>query len=201
MQHHQGYEQIAGARMRQSPESKQVDVGYFTLTGEVNSDVVRRVFDGLSLFSREKLRTVHILLQSNGGYVSDGICLYNTLRHAPIDLVMYNAGAVASIGIIVFLAAEQRVASDTARFMIHKSHATAPTGAGPEALKIIAEGLMADDRRTEAILQRHVSLPQSMWGVYAGSDLHVASEEALSIGLISRIGHFAPPHGQIVHPI
>ncbi|GAA4021338.1 ATP-dependent Clp protease proteolytic subunit [Actimicrobium antarcticum] len=168
---------------------------YFTLAGDVNSDMVRRVFEALGKITRAGTRTAHVLLQSNGGYVSDGICLYNTLRNAPIDIVMYNGGAVASIAVTVFLAGQKRIASDTARFMIHKSHATAPTGARPEALKIIAEGLMADDRRTEAILRRHVNLTQAMWNVHDHSDLHLTAQDALDTDLVHQLGDFMPPRG------
>ena len=177
------------------------ETGYFTLAGDVNSDMVRRVFDAISKMTADGTKTAHVLLQSNGGYVSDGICLYNTMTHAPIEFVMYNGGAVASIAVTLYLAGQWRVASDTARFMIHKSHATAPHGARPEALKIIADGLMADDRRTETILRRHVRLTEEMWNVHAYSDLHLAATDALGTGLIHRIGDFAPPAGHIVHNI
>ncbi len=169
--------------------------GYFTLTGDINSDMVRRVFDALGKITADGIGTVHILLQSNGGYVSDGICLYNTLRNAPLNLIMYNSGAVASIAVTVFLAGQRRVASDTARFMIHKSHATAPIGARPEALQIIADGLMADDRRTEAILRRHINLSTRMWEIHAHSDLHLSPQDALDTMLIERLGDFSPPSG------
>ena len=175
--------------------------GYYTLSGDVNSDMVRRVFDAVALMSTDGIQTAHILLQSNGGYVSDGICLYNMLSHCPIELVMYDCGAVASIAVTLFLAGKRRIASDTARFMLHKSHANAPSGARPEALKIIADGLMADDRRTEAILHRHVRLPQTMWNVHAYADLHLSAPDALDTGLIHQIGNFAPPAGSHIHHI
>ncbi|WP_326940060.1 ATP-dependent Clp protease proteolytic subunit [Actimicrobium sp. GrIS 1.19] len=172
--------------------------GYFTLAGDVNSDMVRRVFAAVSDMTANGTRTAHILLQSNGGYVSDGLCLYNMLRHAPVDIIMYNCGAVASIAVTLFLSGKYRIASHTARFMLHKSHATAPSGARPDALKIIADGLMADDRRTEEVLRNHVQLPQAMWDVHAYSDLHLAAPDALDVGLVHRIGDFAPPPGGLL---
>ena len=193
--------QVRESTVPDAPPEVRRGIGYFTLTGDVNSDMVRRVFDAISKMTAEGTRTAHVLLQSNGGYVSDGICLYNTLTHAPVDFVMYNSGAVASIAVTLYLAGQQRVASDTARFMIHKSHATAPQGARPDALKIIADGLMADDRRTETILRRHIRLTEEMWNVHAYSDLHLAATDALGTGLIHRIGDFAPPVGQLVHNI
>ena len=159
--------------------------------------MVRPVFDAVSKMTVDGTRTAYVLLQSNGGDVSDGICLYNALTDAPVDFVMYNCGAVASIAVTLFLAGHRRIASDTARFMVHESHATAPSGSSPEALKIIADGLMADDRRTETILRRHVTLSKARWEVHAYSDLHLGAPEALGAGLIHRIGDFAPPPGDL----
>jgi ATP-dependent Clp protease, protease subunit len=169
--------------------------GYFTLTGDVNSEMVRRIFEAVSDMTEEGITTAHVLIQSNGGYVSDGICLYNYLSKLPIQFVTYNAGAVASIAVIVFLAGTRRYASETARFMLHKSHASAAPGARPDALAIIVEGLRADDLRTEQILMKHIKLLKENWEVHANSDLHLTSHEALVVGMINEIADFAPPKG------
>ena len=171
---------------------------WFTLSGDVNSDMVRRVFDAVADMTEDRITTAHILIQSNGGYVSDGICLYNYLSKLPIRIVTYNAGAVASIAVILYLAGEQRYASDTARFMVHKSHASAPHGARPDALRIIVEGLQADDARTEQILREHVEFTEHHWQIHAYSDLHLTADEALAVGMINEIRDFVPPKGQRV---
>ncbi|NRR31521.1 ATP-dependent Clp protease proteolytic subunit [Oxalobacteraceae bacterium] len=171
---------------------------WFTLSGDVNSDMVRRVFDAVADMTEDRISTAHILIQSNGGYVSDGICLYNYLSKLPIKFVTYNAGAVASIAVILFLCGERRYASDTARFMIHKSHASAPHGARPDALRIIVEGLQADDARTEQILREHVQLTEEHWNIHAYSDLHLKATEALGVGMVQEIRDFSPPKGRRV---
>lgn len=170
--------------------------GYFTLSGDVNSDMVRRVFNAVSDITEDKLTTAHILIQSNGGYVSDGICLYNFLSKLPLDIITYNAGAVASIAVTLFLAGRHRHASDTARFMVHKSHATASPGSRPDALSIIVEGLRADDMRTERILRGHVKLTEEQWQVHAYSDLHLTADQALEVGMVESIRDFSPPKGK-----
>jgi ATP-dependent Clp protease protease subunit len=170
--------------------------GWFTLSGDVNSDMVRRVFNAVADMTEDKLTTAHILIQSNGGYVSDGICLYNFLSKLPIRLVTYNTGAVASIAVTLFLSGQQRYASDTARFMVHKSHATASPGARPDALSIIVEGLRADDQRTERILRGHVALTEDQWLVHAYSDLHLTAEQAREVGMVEAIRDFEIPKGK-----
>jgi ATP-dependent Clp protease protease subunit len=174
---------------------------YFTLSGDVNSDMVHRVFEAVSGMSEAGIETAHILLQSNGGYVSDGLCMYNFLANAPLKFVMYNAGAVASIAVILFLAGSRRYASETARFMVHKSHATASPGARPDALNIIVEGLRADDARTESILRKHIELTQEQWAIHQYSDLHLTSRDARVARMITDVADFAPPRGVVIRNI
>lgn len=173
-------------------------VGYYALSGDVNSDMVQRVFSAGAEMSAQGVTTAHVLLQSHGGFISDGICLYNFLRNLPVRFAMYNGGAVASIAVIVFLAGTDRHASPTARFMIYKSHASPPPGARPDALQIIADGLKADDRRTESIIRQFVTLTQSQWDVHAYSDLHLTADAALQAGLVGSIDDFAPPAGALL---
>ncbi len=175
--------------------------GYFTLSGDVNSDMVHRVFEAVSSMSEAGIETAHVLLQSNGGYVSDGLCLYNYLSNAPIKFVMYNGGAVASIAVILFLAGTRRYASETARFMVHKSHATASPGARPDALNIIVEGLRADDARTESILRKHIELTPDQWAIHQYSDLHLTARDAKVARVINEVADFAPPRGMHIRNI
>ena len=174
---------------------------WFTLSGDVNSDMVHRVFEAVAAMSEAGVETAHVLLQSNGGYVSDGLCMYNFLSNAPVRFVMYNAGAVASIAVILFLAGSRRYASETARFMVHKSHATASPGARPDALNIIVEGLRADDARTESILRKHIELTPEQWAIHQYSDLHLTSRDAKLAGMIADVADFAPPRGVIIRNI
>ena len=174
---------------------------YFTLSGDVNSDMVHRVFEAVATMTEDGIDTAHVLVQSNGGYVSDGLCLYNFLANSPITFVMYNGGAVASIAVILFLAGSRRYASETARFMVHKSHATASPGARPDALNIIVEGLRADDMRTESILRKHIELTPEQWAVHQYSDLHLTARDARVAGMVTDINDFAPPRGATLRNI
>jgi ATP-dependent Clp protease, protease subunit len=168
---------------------------WYTLSGDVNSDMVHRVFEAVSAMTEDGIETAHVLVQSNGGYVSDGLCLYNFIAKSPIEFVMYNGGAVASIAVIMYLSGSRRYASETARFMVHKSHATASPGSRPDALNIIVEGLRADDARTESILRKHVELTPEQWAIHQYSDLHLNSRDAKVAGMINDIADFAPPKG------
>jgi ATP-dependent Clp protease protease subunit len=182
-------------------QAKQLKEVWCTLSGDVNSDMVHRVFDAVAEMTHEGIERAHILVQSNGGYVSDGLCLYNFLGNSPIEFVMYNGGAVASIAVIMFLSGKRRYCSETARFMVHKSHATASPGSRPDALNIIVEGLRADDARTESILRKHIELTPQQWEVHQYSDLHLNSADAKIAGMVNDVVDFAPPKGALLRNI
>ena len=182
-------------------QAKHSKEAWFTLSGDVNSDMVHRVFEAVDHMTEDGIETAHVLVQSNGGYVSDGLCLYNFMSKSPIEFVMYNGGAVASIAVIMYLSGTRRYASETARFMVHKSHATASPGSRPDALNIIVEGLRADDARTESILRKHVELTPEQWAIHQYSDLHLNSRDARSAGMINDIADFTAPKGAILRNI
>jgi ATP-dependent Clp protease protease subunit len=144
-----------------SEDQNSTEHAWFTLSGDVNSDMVHRVFDAVADMTEDRIETAHILMQSNGGYVSDGMCLYNYLRKLPIKIVMYNGGAVASIAVMLYLSGEERYASETARFMVHKSHASAPSWRASGCAAHHCRGPAGGRRPHRAILREHVQLMSS----------------------------------------
>jgi len=176
----------------------QTDAGaeaWYTLSGDVNDSMVRRMFDANAQMARDGVQVAHLLLHSHGGYISDGLCLYNVLSASPVRYVMYNAGVVASIAVTLFLAGDQRYASETARFMIHKSHASPGSGIGADELAVVVEGLRADDTRTESVLRKFLRLTPEHLLVHARTDLHFTARDALAAGLIDEIRDFSPRPG------
>lgn len=167
---------------------------YATLTGSVNEQMVQRVFTGFTQAINQKVRTAHLLVHSSGGNIGDGVGIYNFLRNLPIRLIAYNGGLVASIAVILFLAAQERKASASANFVIHKSFHTLPGGTADQ-LEIHAKGLKIEDERTEGILKQHLKLSRAQWNTHKRGNLMITANDAIKIGLIHEIGDFKPPEG------
>lgn len=140
---------------------------------------------------RQRVKHLHLLFQSYGGVVGDGVCLYSVFRELPFDLTVYNSGAVQSIGTVAYLGAKKRKVSTHATLVIHRS-----TGASQPAtaarLKAATESLVLDDERTEAILRQHTNLSPDQWK-QVGHDLWLSASQAVAVGLAHEIGEFAPP--------
>ena len=164
-----------------------------TLSGGIDPVLVNRVFNFFSTLVNNHVQTVHLMLHSTGGYINDGVCLYNYFKNLPMNIVMYNSGNVSSIAVIVFLAANKRIGSKSSTFMIHKSHSSPAGGITSAKLKELASSLDIDNFRTEAILKEYVKLPEEKWLLHEIGDLTITAEEAKDYGLLHEVGNFSPP--------
>ncbi len=165
-----------------------------TVAGPVNEAMVQRIFQSFSIAINGKVKTVHLLIQSTGGFVGDGIAIYNFLRNIPIEVITYNGGFIQSIAVVSFLGAKKRKASANATFMIHRaSHS--PTRATSRELQAIAESVAIDDTRMNNMILQNTSIPADKWAIHDYADFHFTAQQALEYGVIDEISDFAPPLG------
>jgi ATP-dependent Clp protease, protease subunit len=166
---------------------------YAVFAGGIDTQVVQRFFNGITSALGAGQTDLHLLFQSWGGNVSDGVCLYNFFRTLPADLTLYNVGNVSSIATIAYLGAKRRKVSTYATFMVHRTQSPGQP-ATAERLNAIAHSVVADDERTEAILRSHLTLSEEQWAAHRVADLWLTAPEAVACGL-AELGEFAPPAG------
>jgi ATP-dependent Clp protease protease subunit len=167
---------------------------YAIFCGDIAQITAQKVVNGLTLAMGAKVKHVHLLFQTAGGYVGDGVFLYNLFRTVPVELTLYNAGQISSAGVIAYLGAKHRKTSRNATFMLHRS-ASSPQFATSTKLQHTANSLVLDDQRTEAIVRDHVHFPPKLWEQIEYHDIYVSGEEALEFGIADEIAEFAPPAG------
>src|SRR5665213_219214 len=181
----------------QQTEAEKSDV-YAVYCGDMNAANSNKLVQNLTAASASgKIKTLHILWQSWGGFVGDGVFVYNLLHNFPMDIVLYNAGHVASAGVTAFLGAQKRKATKNSLFMIHEASQTC-TSVGASKLKAAASSLDMENARTEGILRTHLRLPEEMWTQLGFHDVYLTGEMALQYGLVDEIAEFAPPPGSKV---
>jgi ATP-dependent Clp protease, protease subunit len=177
------------------PLSKDRDqVAYAVFCGVIDQQSTARIFQALAVATvpQSNLKEIHVLFQSSGGIVSDGICIYNFLRAMTVDVHLYNVGAVQSIAAIAYLGAHKRKTSARATFMLHRVTAGTQFAKAP-GLKSITDSVLLDDARTEAILRSHCKLSEEQWAILSHHDLIFSGEEAVRMGFADEIAEFAPP--------
>ena len=147
-----------------------------------------------------QVKHVHLLFQSAGGYVADGVFLYNLFRSVPIELTLYNVGQLSSAAVIAYLGATHRKTAKSATLMVHRS-TNSPQCATAAKLSHAAKSLVLDDQRTEAIVRSHVNFPSELWDALTHHDVYVSGDEAVQFGIADEIGEFAPPTGTQVYNV
>ncbi len=164
-------------------------------TGAIDSDGVGRIAAALNKAVNERYDEVQLCFSSLGGYVSDGIYLYNHIRGLPISVVMHNTGSVSSIAVAVFVAGQERYCSPHAMFMIHPTVMPSQEGMTSERLQSSLNAALADDSRTEAILRERAAIPGEILVARRFKDVYITPREAVIYGLVHGVKEFVLPEG------
>jgi ATP-dependent Clp protease, protease subunit len=168
--------------------------------GGIDQASAQKFVASLAIASHGQVKHIHLLFQSAGGYVGDGVFLYNLFRSIPIELTFYNVGQISSAGVVSYLGAKNRRTSKTATCMLHRS-TNSPQFATAAKLEHAAKSLVLDDQRTETIVRSHVNLPPKVWTRLKHHDIYLSGEEAIAAGIADGIADFAPPFGTQVFNI
>ncbi len=174
-------------------------IAYYGYTGPVDSPGVGRIAAALNTAVNTGADEVQLSFSSHGGYVADGIFLYNHIRGLPIRTVMHNIGSVTSIAVTVFVAAAERFCSPHGMFMIHPTVISSPESMSAQRLQSSLDSAMADDLRTENILRERASIPEEILTARRFREIYITPREAVIYGLVHAVKEFELPRGnQIV---
>jgi ATP-dependent Clp protease, protease subunit len=176
------------------PDQRLPSTVYAVYCAGIEQATAQKIVQGITVAIGAKVQSIHAMWQSSGGFVGDGVFLYEFFRSMPIELTLYNVGQISSAGIIAYLGGKYRKTTARATFMIHRS-TNSPQFATAAKLKRVAKSLVLDDQRTETILRRHIKLPDQLWDELDYHDLYLSGEEAVAYGLAHEIADFAPPAG------
>jgi ATP-dependent Clp protease protease subunit len=170
---------------------------YGMFAGPIDQAAAQRISNAMSLAINNGVEGIHLLFQSGGGNVGDGIYIFNLFRSLPISLTLYNAGSIASIAVIAYLGAAKRITTSNATFMVLRTYFS-PVGATSEKLQSAANTAILDEKRIESILQSKLKLPEDKLKLRSVADLSLSADEAVAAGLATSIGDFMPPKGQLL---
>jgi ATP-dependent protease ClpP protease subunit len=170
-------------------------IAFLSYCGPIDAAGVSKIAGMLNAAVNEQFDRVHLCFSSGGGYVGDGIYLYNHIRGLPIPITMHNTGTVASIATTLFSAAERRICSVHSIFMMHP---VAVTGNGSMVSGLLLASLDAaqtDEARTEAILRERTDLPEDILSSRRTTEVWITPEKALTYGLVHEVAEFTLPPG------
>jgi ATP-dependent protease ClpP protease subunit len=106
-----------------------------TFSGEVTVESSKILVDDMIQCVSHGVKQVVLDVTTPGGEVASGVKLHEVLSSMPMELITRNTSEVASIGNILFLAGEIRLASPEARFFLHPLTFRAPAGCDLDYLR------------------------------------------------------------------
>lgn len=168
---------------------------HLIFAGVIDQAGAQRICQGLNAAMSDGVGHVHLMLQSAGGNVGDGVFLYNIFRSAPIGLTLYNGGQVCSSATIAFLGARSRIASPACLFMMHPTHFSPQFASGEMLGRLNATAAM-EDARINAIFSEHLTLTDEQRATLKSADLWLHADDAVAAGLATSIGDFDIPKGE-----
>ena len=178
---------------REASDTRQ-DRVYAIFVGTINQEAVSKITAAASKAIAEGKATIHLAMQSTGGKIQDGICLYNFFRALPVPTTLYNIGTCCSIAAVAFLGGRERKVSAYGTFMLHRTTGgVLSTTAGH--LEAIAKSIVLDDSRVGAILRERLRLSEDKWRELTTAELWLSAQESVECGLASAIDEFCPPPG------
>jgi ATP-dependent Clp protease, protease subunit len=165
---------------------------WLTFVGILDLPITRVLVGEFTAAVAAQVERLHLLIQSPGGNVNEGVFLFNYINALPIEVVAYNCGHIGSAAVTAYLGAKKRIVSPNATFLVHKASSATGNSGGVEQMNATVRSLAIDDARTEALLKGELRLSRKQLASFSRSALTLSAQDAIAVGAAHEIGHFKP---------
>lgn len=179
------------------PTNSLKDYGVFYLCGEIDEDTTGEAIKYILEANLDidcQLDFITLIINSSGGYVSDGFALIDIMLGSRIPVRTVGIGTIASMGLMIFLAGEQgtRMLTPNCTILSHqysggawgKEHELVASQKGHKDLTDI---IMRHYKRTTGLddkkIREFLLPPQDVW---------LTSKEALKLGIADMVKDLKP---------
>ena len=169
---------------------------YYGFTGTIEPGSATRIASAFNHAVNSGYDEIYLCLSSTGGYIADGVFLYNHIMGLPAKVTIHNIGTVMSIATALYVSAQDRYCSKHGMFMLHPTAMPAQERMQADQLQSSLTAALADDQRTEDILRERTRIPDALLTERRLKEVHITSEKAIEFGLASVVCEFALPKGK-----
>jgi len=172
---------------------------YLSFSAEIDVKTVEQLLAFCAGKVNEGFDEIHIGFSTGGGHVREGVNAFHVLMALPAKIVMYNTGAVDSIGNAIFLAGEERYACKGTTFMFHgvgiQVGGGAPMRLDEPTLKDRLNLIVSDNKKIAGIISSRTRIrtkeAANLFAEQATKDTAYAEE----YGIIHAVRDFKVPSG------
>lgn len=155
------------------------------LGDEIDAEVANTIQAQLLYMNAVSNDPITIYVNSPGGYVIDGLAIYDTMRFVKSKIITVCTGMAASMASIILVGGDERKILPNAKVLIHQPWG----GMGGTAadLTIAVEEINKDKKKLYEILSKHTGQPYEKIVEDSQRDFWLNAEEALAYGCIDEI--------------
>ena len=140
-------------------------------------------------FSKEigglRVKDITLRINSNGGYVSDAVAIFNAIRRHPANVTAYIDGMAASAASFIAMAADRVLMSPHSNILIHDAIGL---GYGPQALMLkLADDLDKASNEIARIYSERAGGSVEEWRALMRVETTFSDQEAVDLGLADGI--------------
>ena len=154
---------------------------------EVNQNTVSAAIRRIDVLERQNRKArIEIILNSPGGLCYDGYALYDRIRACQCPVVMIGTGIVASMGYVIYLAADIRYVMPNCILMQHQVSSTVDGKYGD--IKIEAREIERIEKQLVRIIsERTKQNPKLIEKQLARGNDYITPERAVKDGIAQKI--------------
>lgn len=166
--------------------------GFFV---NVNLKSVIMLFDELNATRIHSDVVSHVAMNSNGGETACGLMFFNLVRD--FGITAHNVGLVDSAAVTMFLAANYRIASPLASFLIHPPTRIFHKDSKHSRSDLIeiTEGMKIEVQQTVQIIVDRTNLTRSRANAMMGKGTVFDAKTAKNAGIVHEISEYQPDPG------
>ena len=158
-------------------------------TGFVFEENVREASAKIDYLAGLNQEPITLVLNSGGGFVYDGLMLYNSIKAAQrrgVKVTVEVRGIAASMAAVILQAADQRLATEETRFLIHEIQSFG-FGSTAEMEEQVSEVRKLNDLLNNIIAKRTGKTLEEVNSAEFKKDVWLNANEALEFGLIDKL--------------
>ena len=157
------------------------------LSGEIDDNVANIVVAELLYLDSINHDDISLYINSNGGSITSGMAIYDTMNYIKSDCVTIGIGLCASMAAFLLSSGTKgkRCSLSNTEIMIHEPLGGV-NGQATE-IKIVAERILKIKKKLNVILSRNTKKSLSKIEKDVERDYYMDSDEALKYGIIDKI--------------
>ena len=158
------------------------------LTGDINTEMAEKIISQLIYLDGEE-KPIHLIINSSGGSISDGMMIYDILQGLRSPVEMYCVGRASSMAAWLLASGEKghRHILPHAITMIHEPLMAGGVGGSATSINRISESIMGTKKMLNHILAIHTGRKEREIDKATSYDNYMNAEESIEFGLCDDI--------------